>query len=37
MRDLKNYICTAPFVNIEIHNQAIFMCCPGYPTTYLQI
>ena len=30
MRDLKNYICTAPFVNIEIHNQAIFMCCPTW-------
>ena len=30
MKDLKDYVCTAPFVNIEIHNQAIFMCCPTW-------
>jgi hypothetical protein len=30
MVDLKKYVCTAPFVNMEMHGHAMFMCCPTW-------
>lgn len=30
MIDLKNYICSVPFTNMEIHDKDNFMCCPSW-------
>ena len=28
--DLKNYFCSVPFKNLEIHNKVCFACCPSW-------
>ena len=30
MDSLKNYVCTLPFTNMEIHDRDNFMCCPSW-------
>ena len=30
MIDLKNYICSLPFTNLELHDRDNFMCCPSW-------
>lgn len=30
MKDLKKYVCTSPFQNLEIHDTNNFMCCPSW-------
>jgi len=31
----KNYICAVPFFNIEVHDNANFLCCPSWLTKHL--
>ena len=35
MVDLKNYVCVAPFLNMEIHNRNNLMCCGSWLTKEL--
>ena len=30
MIDLKNYICSLPFTNMELHHKENYMCCPSW-------
>ena len=30
MVDLKNYICTTPFVYLEVHKNGVHSCCPSW-------
>ena len=33
--DLKNYVCSLPFSNVELHKGSSFMCCPSWLTKRL--
>jgi MoaA/NifB/PqqE/SkfB family radical SAM enzyme len=35
MIDLKNYVCSLPFTNVELHKGSSFMCCPSWLTKRL--
>lgn len=35
MIDLNQYVCSLPFVNLELHNKQNFMCCPSWLTKHL--
>lgn len=36
MIDLKNYICSLPFTNMELHHKENYMCCPSWLTKPLK-
>lgn len=35
MIDLNQYVCSLPFVNLELHDRQNFMCCPSWLTKHL--
>lgn len=35
MIDLNQYVCSLPFVNLELHDKQNFMCCPSWLTKHL--